>query len=161
MKWLIITAYTDNLLWITVVWFTLVLHCILEKKKQKKDRQMVYNLQPFNRFSIFHKSRESPKYWILYSALWVSKKLGKIRSRQKLPIVCAPEKAYCLFHKCMKQLQPWTAEQLQWFAKGVWIINVQSLIIPIWETRALCANAHILIRFSITWAFHTPLIGCE
>lgn len=31
-------------------------------------------------------------------------------SRQKFPIVCAPEKAYCLFHKYMKQLQSWNVE---------------------------------------------------
>lgn len=35
-------------------------------------------------------------------------------SRQNLPIVCASEKAHCLFPKYMKQLLSWNVEQLQW-----------------------------------------------
>lgn len=87
-------------------------------------------------------------------------------SRQKLPIVCAPEKADCLFHKCMKELQSWNVEQLQWLAKNVWVTNVQGLILPVWGTCTLCAHTQtnklfyfVGIPYTILclWIAHTCL----
>lgn len=137
MKLLIIAAYIDNPLWITPISFILILHWNLKKKQIKES--IIY---PLLTISPLSQTYRIPKYYILYSVLWVSLNLCKIMSRQKLPIVCAPEKAHCLFHKCTKQLQSWNVEQLQWFAKSVWITNVQGLTLPSWELCTLCTHTH-------------------
>lgn len=83
-----------------------------------------------------------PKYYILYSVLWVRLNLCKIVSWQKTSIVYVPKRAHCLFHKCIKQLQSVNYEEVQWFEKSVWITNVQGLILPSWEMCTLCTHTN-------------------